>query len=226
MVLDRPLAGDTGQIAVEVHDLTRTFGDFTAVESCEFRGPQRRDLWACSGPNGAGKSTTFRMLCGLLPASGGTLRVAGADLRTSRAEARQRLGYVAQKFSLYGQLSVDENLEFFASAYGLRGARKRQRIAWAQAAIRTRQVCRPSERATARRFQAAPRHGGGTSPRTRNPLSRRGDERRRPDGAAGILGTHHVAVRTGRHGDRHHAFHGRGGILRPRHHPRCGRRSG
>jgi ABC-2 type transport system ATP-binding protein len=60
------------------------------------------------------------------------LRVAGADLRASRAEARQHLGYVAQKFSLYGQLSVDENLNFFASAYGLRGSRKRQRIAWAK----------------------------------------------------------------------------------------------
>jgi ABC-2 type transport system ATP-binding protein len=68
------------------------------------------------------------MLCGLLPATSGTLRVAGVDLRHARAEARQRIGYVAQKFSLYGQLSVIENLEFFASAYGLRGTRKRDRI--------------------------------------------------------------------------------------------------
>ena len=72
------------------------------------------------------------MLCGLLPATSGTLRVAGADLRYRAREARQRIGYVAQKFSLYGQLSVDENLDFFASAYGLRGARKRERIAWAK----------------------------------------------------------------------------------------------
>jgi ABC-2 type transport system ATP-binding protein len=72
------------------------------------------------------------MLCGLLPASGGTLHVAGADLRVARAEARERLGYVAQKFSLYGQLTVDENLDFFASAYGLRGARKHHRIGWAR----------------------------------------------------------------------------------------------
>jgi ABC-2 type transport system ATP-binding protein len=71
------------------------------------------------------------MLCGLLPATGGTLRVAGVDLRRARASARQRIGYVAQKFSLYGQLSVTENLEFFASAYNLRGARKRDRIEWA-----------------------------------------------------------------------------------------------
>jgi ABC-2 type transport system ATP-binding protein len=71
------------------------------------------------------------MLCGLLAATSGTLRVPGVDLRRARASARQRIGYVAQKFSLYGQLSVTENLEFFASAYGLRGARKRDRLAWA-----------------------------------------------------------------------------------------------
>jgi ABC-2 type transport system ATP-binding protein len=71
------------------------------------------------------------MLCGLLPATAGTLRVADMDLRQARASARQRIGYVAQKFSLYGALSVTENLEFFASAYGLRGARKRDRIDWA-----------------------------------------------------------------------------------------------
>ena len=64
------------------------------------------------------------MLCGLLPATCGTLRVAGVDLRTARASARQRIGYVAQKFSLYGQLSVTENLDFFAGAYGLSGKRK------------------------------------------------------------------------------------------------------
>jgi ABC-2 type transport system ATP-binding protein len=71
------------------------------------------------------------MLCGLLAATGGTLQVAGVDVRHAPASARQRLGYVAQKFSLYGQLTVGENLEFFASAYSLRGERKRQRIDWA-----------------------------------------------------------------------------------------------
>jgi ABC-2 type transport system ATP-binding protein len=88
-------------------------------------------MFGLLGPNGAGKTTTFRMLCGLLPATSGTLRVADVDLGRARASARQRIGYVAQKFSLYGQLSVMENLAFFASAYGLRGGRKRQRIAWA-----------------------------------------------------------------------------------------------
>ncbi len=71
------------------------------------------------------------MLCGLLPASGGTLKVAGVDVRLNRASARQNIGYVAQKFSLYGQLTVTENLDFFARAYGLRGDKKRERIDWA-----------------------------------------------------------------------------------------------
>jgi ABC-2 type transport system ATP-binding protein len=71
------------------------------------------------------------MLCGLLAPSAGQLRVAGADVRSASASARSRLGYVAQKFALYGPLSVLENLEFFASAYGLRGQRRRERIAWA-----------------------------------------------------------------------------------------------
>lgn len=115
---------------VEVHDLVRRFGNFTAVNRVSFE-VRRGEIFGLLGPNGAGKTTTFRMLCGLLPASAGTLLVAGADLRRARASARQRIGYVAQKFSLYGQLSVSENLEFFAAAYGLRGAHKRRRIDWA-----------------------------------------------------------------------------------------------
>ena len=117
-------------VVVEVRDLVRRFGTFTAVDRVTF-DVRRGEIFGLLGPNGAGKTTTFRMLCGLLPASGGTLQVAGTDLRYARASARQRIGYVAQKFSLYGQLSVMENLEFFASAYGLRAGRKRDRIEWA-----------------------------------------------------------------------------------------------
>ena len=129
--LARPFRHEAGTVAVEVDDLLRTFGKFVAVNHVSF-DVRRGEIYGLLGPNGAGKSTTFRMLCGLIPATGGKLRVAGADLRTSRAAARAKLGYVAQKFSLYGDLSVDENLDFFASAYGLRGAKKRERIAWAK----------------------------------------------------------------------------------------------
>jgi len=117
-------------VVVEVRDLVRCFGNFTAVDHVSF-DVKRGEIFGLLGPNGAGKTTTFRMLCGLLPVTSGTLRVAGTDLRSARASARQHVGYVAQKFSLYGQLTVGENLGFFASAYGLRGDRRRERIAWA-----------------------------------------------------------------------------------------------
>jgi ABC-2 type transport system ATP-binding protein len=130
LTLDHPLERHGGEAVVQVRDLVRRFGTFTAVDHVSFE-VCRGEIFGLLGPNGAGKTTTFRMLCGLLPATGGTLRVADMDLRQVRASARQRIGYVAQKFSLYAALSVTENLEFFASAYGLRGARKRDRIDWA-----------------------------------------------------------------------------------------------
>ena len=124
------VGGATGEVVVEVHDLLRRFGKFVAVDCVSFR-VTRGEIFGLLGPNGAGKTTTFRMLCGLLPASAGTLKVAGVDVRQARASARENLGYVAQKFSLYGQLTVGENLDFFARAYGLDGEQRRERIAWA-----------------------------------------------------------------------------------------------
>jgi ABC-2 type transport system ATP-binding protein len=125
-------AADSAQdgTVVEVSDLNRSFGKFIAVDHVNFR-VKRGEIFGLLGPNGAGKTTTFRMLCGLLPPSGGTLKVAGINVRQASASARQHLGYVAQKFSLYGQLTVGENLEFFARAYGLGGGKKRERLAWA-----------------------------------------------------------------------------------------------
>jgi ABC-2 type transport system ATP-binding protein len=115
---------------IEVHNLQRSFGSFYAVNNISFTVSQG-EVFGLLGANGAGKSTTFRMLCGLLPPSGGTLRVAGADLRHAAAAARARIGYMSQKFSLYGNLSVAENLRFFSSAYDLSGARRKQRMDWA-----------------------------------------------------------------------------------------------
>ena len=115
------------EVVIEVRDLVRRFGSFVAVDNTSFT-VGRGEVFGLLGPNGAGKTTTFRMLCGLLPASGGTLRVAGVDLRTARARAREHLGYVAQKFSLYGSLDVRQNLEFFGGVYGLRGKILRERI--------------------------------------------------------------------------------------------------
>src|SRR5690606_25790837 len=109
-------------IVIDVKDLVRRFGDFTAVDSTTFN-VRRGEIFGLLGPNGAGKTTTFRMLCGLLPATSGQAEVAGMDMRKARAVARQRIGYVSQKFALYGNLSVMENLRFFGRAYGLMGKR-------------------------------------------------------------------------------------------------------
>ncbi|WGT64913.1 ATP-binding cassette domain-containing protein [Variovorax paradoxus] len=122
-----PAAGEPGEVVIEVKDLVRRFGDFVAVASTSF-SVRRGEIFGLLGPNGAGKTTTFRMLCGLLPASGGQLRVAGVDLRHARAQARQRIGYVSQKFALYGNLTVRENLSFFGGAYGLRGQKLQARM--------------------------------------------------------------------------------------------------
>lgn len=112
---------------IVVKDLVRTFGDFTAVANTSF-DVYRGEIFGLLGPNGAGKTTTFRMLCGLLPASSGVLEVAGMNLRTARAQARAKIGYVSQKFALYGNLSVLDNLKFFGGAYGLSGKQLKQQI--------------------------------------------------------------------------------------------------
>ena len=137
---DRTLQGrrnnePTAPAAVEAHaepvivvrDLVRRFGDFTAVASTSFE-VRRGEIFGLLGPNGAGKTTTFRMLCGLLPATSGSLQVAGANLRVAPARARARIGYVAQKFSLYATLTVRENLAFYGAAYGLHGRQLAERM--------------------------------------------------------------------------------------------------
>ncbi|MFO7971915.1 MAG: ATP-binding cassette domain-containing protein [Desulfobacterales bacterium] len=118
------------EVVVQTRSLQKFFGDFEAVKKLTFE-VRRGEIFGLLGPNGAGKSTTFRMLCGLLEVSGGEISVAGHNLRHSPSRARSHLGYMAQQFSLYGQLSVQENLRFFGRAYGLGGDRLRQRMDWA-----------------------------------------------------------------------------------------------
>lgn len=122
-----PPPANLGGVAITVSNLVRKFGEFTAVASTSFE-VFRGEIFGLLGPNGAGKTTTFRMLCGLLPATSGKLEVAGINLRTARAMARGRIGYVSQKFSLYGSLTVQENLSFFGGAYGLRGRLLQERV--------------------------------------------------------------------------------------------------
>ena len=114
--------------AVECRDLTKHFGNFVATDRVSFK-VRSGEIFGLLGPNGAGKSTTFKMLCGLLRASAGEALVAGLNLRTATSAAKGQLGYMAQKFSLYGLLSVRQNLEFSAGVYGLDGALRRARVA-------------------------------------------------------------------------------------------------
>jgi ABC-2 type transport system ATP-binding protein len=118
------------EIAVKVQNLTRTFGDFTAVDGISLEVSQGT-IFGFLGPNGAGKSTTIRMLCGLLLPSGGSGTVGGFDIIAGSEEIKQSIGYMSQKFSLYDDLTVEENINFFSGIYSVPEAKKRERKEWA-----------------------------------------------------------------------------------------------
>jgi len=115
------------RVLVRAEALTRRFGDFVAADTIGFE-VRAGEIYGLLGPNGAGKSTTFRMLCGLLMPTSGDASVAGVNLARAASRARARLGYMAQKFSLYGDLSVAQNLDYFADIYGLTRSAKRERV--------------------------------------------------------------------------------------------------
>ncbi|MFS6802870.1 ATP-binding cassette domain-containing protein [Edwardsiella tarda] len=119
---------DATQTVIEARQLTKKFGSFAATDHVDFQ-VKRGEIFGLLGPNGAGKSTTFKMMCGLLVPSSGHALVLGMDLKTDSGRARQHLGYMAQKFSLYGNLTVAQNLAFFSGVYGLHGKRQRAKIA-------------------------------------------------------------------------------------------------
>lgn len=123
----REIPGD-GKVVIEAENLTKKFGDFAATDQVTFK-VTRGEIYGLLGPNGAGKSTTFKMMCGLLVPTAGKASVVGLDLRRSASEARQRLGYMAQKFSLYGGITVGQNLEFFSGIYGLTKKQRREKAA-------------------------------------------------------------------------------------------------
>lgn len=123
------------ETVIEAKGLVKRFGSFTVVDHISF-GVRRGEIFGLLGANGAGKTTTFRMLCGLDPVTEGRVAIAGLDLRQASGAARNRIGFVAQKFSLYADLSVRENLKFFGGAYGLVGTRLKDRIAWAEREFR------------------------------------------------------------------------------------------
>ena len=126
--------------AIEVRDLSKRFGSFTAVDAVSF-DVRRGDIFGFLGANGAGKSTTIRMLCGLLEPTSGTARVAGHDVRREPEKVKRSIGYMSQRFSLYEDLTVEENILFFGGAYGMPSAAVQSRLLWVldMAGLRGRQ---------------------------------------------------------------------------------------
>jgi ABC-2 type transport system ATP-binding protein len=116
-------------LAVSVKNLTRRFGTFTAVDGISL-DVQPGEIFGFLGPNGSGKTTTIRMLCGLLPPTSGKATVAGFDITRQRSDMKTRIGYMSQKFSLYNDLTVAENIQFFGNLYGLLGQHLHERRQW------------------------------------------------------------------------------------------------
>ena len=113
---------------IVAENLVKKFGSFVAVDHVSF-SVRQGEIFGLLGANGAGKTTTFRMLCGLSAADGGRIEIGGVNLRRAPGSARMKIGYVAQKFSLYTDLTTEENLRFFGGAYGLSGSELNERIA-------------------------------------------------------------------------------------------------
>jgi len=132
--------------AVEIHGLTRVFGDFVAVDHVDLR-VDSGTVFGFLGPNGAGKSTTIRMLCGILRPTEGSGMVGGFDIRRQAEQLKSHIGYMSQRFSLYEDLTVEENLLFFAGIYNVRGTQRTSRIAWAleMAGLRGREQVKTAE---------------------------------------------------------------------------------
>ena len=112
------MSGDTREMAVVVQDLVKCFGNFTAVDHISFTVP-KGEIFGFLGPNGAGKSTTIRMLCGILLPTSGSGTVAGFDILRQPEQIKAHIGYMSQRFSLYQDLTVDENINFYAGIYGV-----------------------------------------------------------------------------------------------------------
>jgi ABC-2 type transport system ATP-binding protein len=115
--------------AIEVRSLVKRFGDFTAVDGVSF-SVERGRIFGFLGANGAGKSTTIRMLCGLLDPTSGTATVGGFDIRREPERVKRAIGYMSQRFSLYEDLTVAENIRFFGGAYGLTRKKTESRLVW------------------------------------------------------------------------------------------------
>src|ERR1043166_1182805 len=203
---------------VDVQGLLKRFGTLVAVDHVSLT-IRRGELFGILGPNGSGKTTLIRMLCGLIRPGEGTARVAGFDVAREPDRVKARIGYMSQAFGLYRDLTVDENLAFYAGVYNL-GAALVERLDWAKTVMRLAALGgRPSgvlsggqkqRLALACAVMDAPQAGVPHEPTARGRPPGRG-----PRGAAPLLDHHPRACRRGRHDDRDDPLHGRGRALRP-----------
>src|ERR1039457_3083076 len=200
---------------IETRDLTRRFGALTAVDHLNLTVAEG-EIFGLVGPDGAGKTTTLRMLCGLIDPTEGSARVAGHDVAKESRAGKDQIGYMAQRFGLYGDLTVQENMNFYGDLFGITGA-ERETL--------TAQLLRMTRMEPFRERQGAQLSGGmkeeagadvyaAASPA--NPLSGRADQRRRPGFAARFLG-HSVSTVAGRNHHLHdHRVPRRGRAVQPR----------
>lgn len=158
-------------IAVAAEKLEKTFGSFVAVDHISFEIP-RGTIYGFLGPNGAGKSTTIRMLCGLLTPDGGTGHVDGLDIRTESEAIKARIGYMSQRFSLYNDLTVDENIDFYSGIYKVPSKKKGSRKDWVLKLAGLQDHRRSLARDLSGGVEAALSPGMRHSPRADHPLFR------------------------------------------------------
>ena len=200
--------------ALEAVHLVKRFGDFTSVDDVTFE-VQEGEVFGLLGSNGAGKSTLIRLFCGLLTPTSGTGRVLGLDVARDPEGVRRRIGYMTQRFSLYDELTVRQNLDFFSGVYGLRGKERRRAPGLGGRHRGARRQGGPGDPLPPRRLEAAPGPRLRRAPPAPAGLPRRAHGRRRSHLPAPFLGADRRHVGRWRDGARDHPLPGRGGALRP-----------
>jgi ABC-2 type transport system ATP-binding protein len=162
-----------GETAIHARGLSKRFGQVAAVDGLDLT-VRRREVYGFLGPNGSGKSTTIRMLCGLLNPTEGEIDVLGCQIPRDAEALKRRIGYMTQKFSLYEDLTVDENLSFLAAVHDLPRAHRR-----ADRTVLVDEAAQATRRHDERRPETAPRARGNGAAQTRSAVPRRADQRGR-----------------------------------------------
>ena len=199
--------------AVEIHDLVKTLRHLRRRRSRESRASERGEIFGFLGPNGAGKSTTIRMLCGLLKPTSGSATVGGLDIATQSEAVKQNIGYMSQRFSLYDDLSVEENIDFFSGIYSVPRERRAGAKGLRAPDGRHRRAPFQPHRPALRRLETAPRARLRHPTRTADSVFGRTHLRRRSHRAPHFLGPDLSALRRRPHHLCQHPLHGRSRVL-------------